>query len=79
MNLLLRVLKDITTTGNGQTYDNIRISSLVVVLAYLAFEAVNLFYLRQNFDPTAFGTGIAAIFASVGAAINLKKGDEPSA
>lgn len=76
---LQKVLKDITTTANGQTFDNIRISSLVVTLAYVALTFVSIFYLKQAFDPATFGAGAGAIFAAAGAAIGLKKGDEPGA
>ena len=76
---LLKVLKDITTTADGQTFDNIRISSLLATLAYIAMSVANVFVLKHDFDPTAYGTGAAALFAAAGAAIRLKQTDEPSA
>lgn len=74
----LKVLKDISTTADGATFDNIRISSTVAVIALICLSAANL-YAQRTFDALAFGGGVATVLAATGAAINLKKKDEPDA
>lgn len=77
--LLSKVLKDITTTANGETFDVIRIGTMIVTLAYMGLEIANIVALKQPFNAAEFGTGIAAVYAAAGAAIGMKKGDEPNA
>lgn len=49
------------------TTDLSRVLGAFVVMAFLAYEGYALIVLKQPFDPSAFGTGAAALLA--GAAV----------
>lgn len=68
-----RVLKDITTTANGQDYDVGRVLGILGVLTFLGLSIANW----AKFDPQTFGVGFAAVIAGMGAALALQHKTEP--
>ena len=72
----LKLLRDILTGIDGETYDNIRFYMLLATFTYLGCTIWNL-YKDKAFDPIAFGAGFAAISGGGAAGINLKMKTEP--
>jgi hypothetical protein len=63
-----RFLRDILTDYDGRTYDTGRSLAVFVVTAMTAMQAWAVFK-GNTFNPTEYGTGVAAIIASLGVAI----------
>ena len=73
---MMKFFKDILTGIDGKTYDNIRVYMMFSVFVFLGSSVWHL-YDENVFDPVAFGSGLAAIFAAGGAGILMKKDTEP--
>lgn len=77
MKPVLSFLKDILTTKDGESFDNIRVGLIVAVLATVGFTGWDVIANRQHFNAVEFATGLGALFAGGGLGINLKAKDEP--
>lgn len=64
----MKLLKDILTDYDGQTFDTGRCIGVGIVLAMLVFEAFGVYHAR-TFDAQAFGAGMGAVLAALGVAI----------
>ena len=71
-----KLIKDILTGVDGQTYDAARVAMWPGLLGMIGLAGYNI-YKGLNVDYMAFGTGFAAILAAAGAAIGMKKDTEP--
>lgn len=58
----MKIIKDLLYTKNNQSLDISRLSVFLSVLAFWGSVFTHQ-YQKQEFDPVAIGTGIAAIFA----------------
>lgn len=67
----------LTTSRDNQTPDVIRIGGVLIGVQFLLHSGFDLVVLNNAFDPTNYGTGAAAILASIGAALGFKRRDEP--
>ena len=72
-----KFLADILTGKDGHTYDIGRILWAWSVVSFTALGGYDLVHAGYRFDPVAYGTGIAAVLASGGAALGLKARTEP--
>lgn len=61
-------LRDIITDYDNETLDTGRVLAVCVVLSMLVMQAVAV-WKSGTFDPSAFGTGVAAVIAALGVAI----------
>lgn len=73
-----KLIKDILTGIDGESYDNVRVYMLLGVLTYVGCTVWHL-YDENVFEFVNFGTGLAAILAGGGAGIGLKAKTEPGA
>jgi hypothetical protein len=74
---LPKFIQDILTTADGITFDNVRLGMAICTVSLVGFEFYQVVIKAEAFDPVAFGTGAAALFAGGGAGIAMKKRDEP--
>lgn len=63
---------------DNATYDVIRVLALASVVVGLGLEVYGV-VCAKSFDMQAYGIGLGALFASVGAALKLKETTEPGA
>jgi len=70
-------LKDIVTDYDNETYDTGRVLAVCVVLSMLVMQGVAV-WKSGSFDPSAFGTGVAAVIAALGVAIFGDNAKRPS-
>lgn len=61
--------KDILTDYDNQTYDTGRVIAVFLVLSMTILEIFVVAWRGQPFDAGAFGGGMAAVLACLGAAI----------
>lgn len=74
----MKLLKDILTDYDGQTYDTGRVLAVAIIAALLAFQTVAVVR-SGTFDVQAFGVGMAAVLTALGIAIggdNHKRPDK---
>lgn len=79
LRLIASWVRKLTTSRDNQTPDVIRIGAILIGAQFLVLAAFDAVALRNSFDPTSYGTGAAAILAATGAALGLKRKDEPDA
>lgn len=77
MNTLATLLKHVATSRDGESYDTIRILTIILGLSLVVFSGWTVIALHQAFDALAFGTGAAAILGGGGLGIGAKVKDEP--
>jgi uncharacterized membrane protein YedE/YeeE len=70
---------DLTTTRDGVSFDVIRVGAIVTGATFVGLAIFAVVVNKQPFDPLAFGSGAAALFAGVGVGIGAKAKDEPDA
>ena len=75
--LILEWVRTLTTGRDNQTPDVIRIGSILLGTQFLALAAYSAVVLKQPFDAMAYGGGAAAILGATGAALGMKRKDEP--
>jgi len=72
----MKWLKDALTESDGESYDHIRMLAVLAVVIGLALQVWVVIRWTgpapQPFDFQAFGLGLGATFAGVGAALKLK-------
>ena len=74
--LIKKILKDISTGVDGESYCCTRLYGHFGVLTYLGL-CISDFCVSHEFNYVQFGTGFAAIVAGQGAAIWAKRQTEP--
>jgi len=76
---MLRWLRLLTSSRDNQTPDIIRIGSILFGMWALGLTAWDVLVLNHQFDMLNYSGGVAAILTSTGAALGLKRKDEPEA
>lgn len=71
------ILRQLLTGVDGHTHDFMRYIGLGGALTAFGLQIYVVVFKNQPFDLQAFGIGMGALTASVGAAIALKKDTEP--
>jgi hypothetical protein len=66
-----------TTGVDNETHDVVRVVGLVGALTALGLQIYVVTWKSQPFDFQAFGIGLGALLASVGAALGMKEKTEP--
>jgi hypothetical protein len=74
--MIKKLLYDILTTGDNQTFDNGRVLATLVIVCFLLFTGCDV-VLTHTFEYEQFGIGIGATFAGVGLNLKLKENSEP--
>lgn len=77
MNVLLTILKHVSTSRDGESYDVIRVGMILSGAALIFLAGWDVIVHRAAFDALQFGTGVAAILFGGGAGIGAKRKDEP--
>lgn len=77
--LVARVLKHVSTTADGESYDIARIAALFIIPLYMLMGWVELNATPEDraFSFTDFGAGFGLILAGLGGFLFLKKDTEP--
>jgi hypothetical protein len=72
----MSITKNLLTGRDGETHD---IGRYAAAASYLTGLGLQIFVVLRGapFDFTAFGVGIGALSAGIGAMLNLKKDTEP--
>ncbi len=73
----MKPLRDILTGRDGTSHDIGRWSAVASILVGLGLEVFAVVCRGQPFDMLAFGGGIGALAAGIGALLKLKEGTEP--
>lgn len=71
------VFREMVTGADNTTHDFMRWIGLSGALTALCLQVYVVVWKGQAFDLQAFGIGMGALCASVGAALGLKKDTEP--
>lgn len=79
LTFLKTFLNDLMTTRDGVSFDVIRVGAIVTGATFVGLAIYAVVANKQPFDPLAFGSGAAALFAGVGVGIGAKVKDEPDA
>ena len=77
MNLAAKIVKDLLTGIDGQTYDPARIYGLGAVAVFFGLAIIAVCVKGQTFDAQAYGIGFGALLAGFGLGVNFKKSTEP--
>lgn len=73
----MSIFRQLLTGADNQTHDFMRWVGLAGALTALGLQIYVVVWRGQPFDLQAFGIGMGALCASVGAALGLKKDTEP--
>lgn len=73
----MKPLRDILTGKDGITHDIGRWAAVASILTGLGLQIYAVGWRGQPFDMLAFGGGIGALAAGIGALLKLKEGTEP--
>lgn len=71
-----KLLLDILTTRDNQTFDNGRVLGVLIILAFLIFSGIDV-VMTHTFEYEQFGIGIGATLAGIGVNLKLKENSEP--
>lgn len=74
---ILHWVRLLTTSKDNKTPDVIRIGALLIGLQFVVNAGFDLFALGNPFNPESYGIGAGAVLASTGAALMMKRKDEP--
>jgi hypothetical protein len=72
-------LRRLTTSIDNQTPDVIRIGVILFGLQAMGLAAWDALYLKHQYDMMNYCGGAAALLAAAGAALRMKRKDEPGA
>ena len=76
--MLRKVIKDILTGIDNETFDHSRVVGLGSLIGYFVVGFVNMVYAQQIWGALDFASGIAAIAVAFGVQIKLTENTEPS-
>lgn len=74
---LLAWVRILTSSRDNKTPDVIRIGGILLGTQFMILAGWDILAHGHHFDPMNYGTGAAALLAAIGAALRLKKCDEP--
>lgn len=77
MEAIKKFIKNILTGVDNETHDVAKVLAVVSVLVAIGLTIYEVAFKDKAFDIIAYGTGIAALFAGLGAALYMKKDTEP--
>lgn len=72
-------IRHLVTDYDNKTFDTGRVIGITVILSMVFFEGYDILVHSGKFDPQAYGAGVAAVLAGLGAYIfgdNTKRPDE---
>lgn len=72
------VITQLLTGKDGYTHDVVRWLAVLSIVVGLSLAVYVVVWKGQPFSLQDFGLGIGAVFLSVGGALKLKEGTEPS-
>ncbi len=64
----MKIIRDILTDYDGQTYDTARVLAVAVIASMLTFEGLTVWH-THIFDVQSFGVGMASVLGALGVAI----------
>jgi hypothetical protein len=64
----MKLIRDILTDYDGQTYDTARVMAVAIIAAMLTFQAFAVWH-SHSFDVQSFGMGMASVLGALGIAI----------
>lgn len=73
----MKILKDVFTGIDGESYDMGRVLWALSVIAGLCYAGYDLVYLNTPFNIVNYGIGVGSLLASGGAALWAKRETEP--
>jgi len=76
---MLSWLRKLLTGRDNQTPDVVRVLGVLMGIQFMVNAGWDLVVHTHHFDPNAYGLGAAALLAAIGAALGLKRKDEPDA
>ena len=71
--VLYKLVKDIFTETDNNTFDFVRILASIAVIVGLYLQVYSIVIQQHVFDMNTFGIGVAALFAGLAAALGFKK------
>lgn len=71
--ILYKLIKDVFTETDNDTFDFVRILASVAVIVGLYLQVYSIVVQQHTFDMNTFGIGVAALFAGLAAALGFKK------
>lgn len=74
---ILSVIRKLTTGRDNKTPDVIRIGGILLGLQFVLLAGFDAVALHNAFNPQEYGLGAAALLAAIGAALRMKRSDEP--
>jgi hypothetical protein len=74
----MKILKDILTGIDNETYDNARVLCFFSHFVYFAMSIIN-FCINKTWVPMDFASGVAAMAVGFGIHLYMKKDTEPKA
>lgn len=77
MSVTKKFIKDSMTGKDNETYDAIRILSVLSIVIALGLTVYVVVWKDKPFNIQDYGIGLGLIFAAVGAALKLKESTEP--
>lgn len=78
MNILARVIKDVTTIADGKSFCYAKVHGWIAFFMGTGISAYTAIENKTMFDFKDFCIGTSALIGAVGAAILMKKKDEPN-
>jgi hypothetical protein len=75
--LFSKIIKDMSTCIDGESYDFGKIFGAVIILVFLGISIYAYVITRQVFDPMNYGAGAGSLFGGIGIHLFMKKDTEP--
>jgi hypothetical protein len=69
---MLKIIKDCITERDNQTYDPVRIASLLGFLDYNIVATIHVLHHCANFDFIQYATGLSIIIGMISAGVTYK-------
>ncbi len=74
---MMQLLHNMMTGKDNVTYDFVRVLGILTVLVALGLQVYSVVIKGEVFSAWTFGTGMGAVFATLGAALKIKETTEP--
>lgn len=78
LDLLKKVIKDVSTLTNGTDYDSGKLMGWAGLLTFVGLSVYEVVWNHGHFDPVSWGTGFAALIAGIAANLLIKHKTEPT-